>query len=357
MAGMDWPSINFSGINIRYSWLFVVFFVILRFINISLSYRSVLFIGFFILSMLPSTMLSINIHKSFFYIWWVLFNYIFFYSASIFYIKNHRHDFFNALIWFSRVNILIAIIFYLVDFQIRPSAFFYEPSYLSIALIPYCCLVFVNQNLCKCNRVDYIFIFIFLLISQSGVFLITILLAIFFGINFKNIKYIILMFVSIILYLLYSDDYNSIYFFDVIGNITSIDVYQFFSRAGNRFPRLLSTYDVALNHFYFGVGLGSYDSYTHLVNVDLYDFSNEYLSGYGQPGVNIWLELFATGGVFPFLILTFFTFYLPFEIIKSQYNVRFKLILYVIIFLIMMIESNFLRAYLWCYIPIFLIKK
>jgi len=357
LAGMDWPALNFNGINIRLSWMVLTLLVLMGYIRLRMERNSLIFVGLFLLSTVPSTFHSINIYQSIFYSVWIIFNFIFFYSTSSFYIKNSTEQFITALIYFSRLNIIICAFFYFIGFQIRPSAFFYEPSYLSIALIPYCCLIFVKQSYYRAKTIDYILIILYLILSQSGVFLVSLIAAMLFGIRITNIKYFIFFALLLAIYLFYSNNINSIYLSTLFSNIDDISLNGVFERGGNRWPRLLSTYDVGSDNMLYGVGLGNYSEYSLTMELDRTEFANPFLTGKGQPGVNIWLEMLATAGVLPFTIFVLFSCYVLVKIFKNKFNTKFNIAMYFIICGIMMIESSFLRGYLWCYIPLLLLSK
>jgi O-antigen ligase len=131
-------------------------------------------------------------------------------------------------------------------------------------------------------------------------------------------------------------------------------------RGGNRLPRMDAALQTAIAHPWFGVGPGNYTNYNK--NIDYSDISggDEYLDPSGLPAINILLEGAINAGIFASVIMTITWLYVLLLAIKYRDrncktrqagNIILSSLL--AIFILMQLESNYLRAYLWVFMGLF----
>ncbi len=124
-------------------------------------------------------------------------------------------------------------------------------------------------------------------------------------------------------------------------------------------PRMQAAWDIFQQNPVFGVGIGVYNYYMDASDINdvAYTKGVPWISiRSGQPAVNIYLELLVTTGIVG--ALPFFAFLLSFlfwgrgkppDLIDKSY-----LIAIITFFIMLAIESNYLRLYFWMLLGIYL---
>ena len=356
----DYPNLLIGDITIRVSFIIYIAYLALNLKYIEFEKKSLCYFVIFVISLVPSIFVSNNLIKSFLYIFWILFNYITFYSVTFYcvYLINDIKEVLRVLLISSRLILLLGILCCIFGFTIRVSWLFYEPSYLSIFLIPYISMLFLG-NIFKISVIDIILIILFIILGKSAIFLIYFLPMMFYkllisNISIKNKLTIIFMVIfGIIIYPIFFDDINSLYINRIYESNNIFNT--LLGRGGNRLPRVLQELEIIKDNYIFGVGLGVYDQYISDSKIIMKEYLNhEYLSPLGQPAINIWLEILVSSGFIPFTLSIIFT-------ITEIYNIKYIYKVYKTIFLgillgllvTMSMESNYLRGYLWVFIAIY----
>lgn len=361
-ATMDWPSIYMGGATLRLSWLILPFLFAFFLKSLRLNKPIFMFCLAFIVLSVPSFYFSLAPSKSLFYVFWILFNYFVFFS--VFYTAAMRlgNSVFKPILWVSRFHIVFGAFLFFADIQERPASFFYEPSYLSIALIPY--IVAICFNLKFVRKYDYILLVFYAIASQSAAFflclfsVLCVLVVRYFFAARNSVKSMLSAILMVIIfsvvgigYVYTVDDLNTVIIRAIIENASIENLQMVLMRGGNRFPRMVEAYDAISKNFFSGVGLGAYENYSLIKPVSNPEYAEGYLSGEGQPAVNIWLEVFATAGVASFVCFVALTVYFSKRVFSASLQYKWALIAVIFsIFSVMNFESNYMRAYLWCYL-------
>ena len=145
-------------------------------------------------------------------------------------------------------------------------------------------------------------------------------------------------------YISNSDDLISKTFQNIIDSgdvITSL-----LERTGNRWPRMQLTNEIALQNFW-GVGIGTMDEYSLNHYFSNFSYLPDYLSPIGYPPINIYLEIAATCGWLALAVWLLWHFYIIKQNVNSQKSDSVITCSLIVIMIIMMIESSFLRPYYW----------
>jgi len=365
-ATMDHPAISVGGATLRVSWFCVIPLAVFIWSELKGERNVLIFCIVFLGASLPSLMHSVALGKSFFYLAWVLFDYFIFFS--IFYTASTRlaGDIFHPIFWISRFHIIVGLLLFILRIQDRPASFLYEPSNLSIVLIPYVVALLFRTRFARWY--DYALLLLFVVTSQSATLLL------FFGAvlvlswaqrSFQRrgliravIRFSALVVIGVSAFLAYVynvDDLNTTVIRKLIDNVSGDSLFALLMRGGNRYPRMVAALNVGLDNWLFGTGLGAYDEFAARNTISSPEFFEPLLLAEGQPAVNIWLEVFATVGVLGLVCFVAFSIYVFLVAVRSDNRIRWILSSIMIsMFLVMSFESNFVRAYLWCYLGLVL---
>lgn len=350
LSGCDLIGVSFFGANIRllYVFSFMVFIYNFRFIDVSKKSSFFLLIWFLLSSF--SLFNSFNVAKGVFSLLWMLLNYLFLISLIVSIVKRFfitRNMLYGLVLYVYRVQLIIGFLLVLFGVNERVQAFYYEPSYMSISLSIYVSIVFHEFLLNEIRYFDIALILLFLIMSFSANFIIVVLLFMgLFFVRFYSSKYLlVLIFIALLgyFYVEFVDDINTTVLRGVLNG--SADISDVLNRGGNRLSRFLSARDVFISNPWFGVGLSSYEDFSLIHGITDYSHGVDYLSAVGLPPVNIYIEVLATIGIIGFSgFASFWLYYVRLAILNmwSPFSSAFLVML-----LVLNLESNFLRPYLW----------
>lgn len=350
--------IQFSGLRI--TLIPLLFIGVLIFIKNNSIDKNTLYVFLFALLCIPSLLFSVNIIKSSLYIFWIFLNYL---SILIVYsqlVQKSKYETMSGIRDAYKLQIIIGCFLYFSGIQERAQVLFYEPSYFAIALIPYIVMIFsryINNNTDNnknyTSHLDILFLILAIFITKSFnliiiCFLVPIILLAFEKGKLRNL--LVFSLLGLIIYQAFkfyinnSDDLISRTFQNIIGSgdlITSL-----LERTGNRWPRMQLTNEIALQNFW-GIGIGSMDEYSLNHYFSNFSYLPDYLSPIGYPPINIYLEIAATCGWLALVIWLLWHFYIIRQNINSQKSDSIITCSLIVIMIIMMIESSFLRPYYW----------
>ncbi|HDT6529685.1 hypothetical protein [Raoultella ornithinolytica] len=308
----------------------------------------------FIVATLPSLLFTYDFQKSFSYVIWTIINFIAIIIPFSYLVSEDKDNAIRGMLFSFRFQIALGILLFISGVQGRAHLLYYEPSYFALALTPYILIVaqrYINQDKKYTYKWDLILVLISLYITKSAnlllILILSIIVTLFFGKNkIKSLIVFLIIFLILIilafLYINYSDDLMA----DTIRNIISSPdkITSALVRTGNRWPRLLLTYDIAISHFW-GVGLGAFASFTDNHFFPMYVDLPWYLNPLHGEGMNIYLELAATGGWISLLLWVVFNIKCIFISFRND-NQLIGMSL-IVILLALNIESNIMRPYYW----------
>lgn len=350
--------IQISGLRI--TLIPLLFVGILIFIKNNSIDKNTLYVFLFALLCIPSLLFTVNIIKSSLYIFWIFLNYL---SILIVYSQLIQKSKYETIIGIRdayKLQIIVGCFLYFSGIQERAQVLFYEPSYFAIALIPYIVMIFskyINNNTDNNEKYtshsDIIFLVLAIFITKSFnliiiCFLVPIILFAFEKGKLRNLLIFSLLgsviYQAFKFYISNSDDLISKTFQNIIDSgdvITSL-----LERTGNRWPRMQLTNEIALQNFW-GVGIGTMDEYSLNHYFSNFSYLPDYLSPIGYPPINIYLEIAATCGWLALAVWLLWHFYIIKQNVNSQKSDSVITCSLIVIMIIMMIESSFLRPYYW----------
>ncbi len=274
--------------------------------------------------------------------------------------KRLGQDSIRIMIYFYRATILLTVPLVVLGLQPqshRGSFTLYEPSYWAIALIPYDCIVFYRLLDRKQEKVlvDLMFILAAIILSQSAsmvIWCVLSLLLLAVMMNRLHLKVVFLAAVCTALFLfgLYRLNDRTATLFDSIAAVSGWDnIFLLIAFVGgNRLQRAYEGYQAVLQHPFLGVGLGALVNYTSThFNPNDFTVLGSSASDFDTNGpvTNMFLELWAESGIFgiaSFLLLL----RLVFKRTNTPEMQAFRVALWVTM-LSLMIESSYLRPYMW----------
>ena len=364
-TGFDVLAVNTPVGAVRFSFLLFLLAAIWMFFfkEFKVSKVGLIIFLLIIFMMLISTYFSFSPIRSLSYIVWFIICYLFYFSVT----KNAIRQFSPESIIkvfrdLGRLQILGCIFLKVLGVD-RPSLFFYEPSYMVIALLPYTYFTILQFKLNNTvfKLIDVMLVGILVLITMSANLLLSILVVILVGYlrpSFKSI--FILICFSVLSYYFsiwyYTNNSDLLAFtFQKIHESPDI-IASLLERAGNRWPRTMIGIDVAKEYFNSGIGLGAFADFSIYYNV-----YKDYAGGFvwneprGFPASNVFIELLAEGGIGVLVVFLIFILYTFFSSLKVQDNKRYisdwrKIIF--IFFILLMFESSLLRPYFWAYLGV-----
>lgn len=355
ICGWDLSAVDISGFNIRLTWLLLPALYLFT-PRSYVPFKYAFFVYAFFIFHLLSTLVSGELFRGFIYSLWILFSYYFFFVIGF----RCSHDLgdrvFKVILSNGRFQIVCATVLYLTGLQDRAHLFYYEPSYMAVALIPYVATVFFGGS----NRLlDFILVLSFLIISQSGSYAFILLLAAVLKAyslrrneNFIKVVFSFIVILICIFWYVYIDKDNINH--RLIASILDTGInwesaWFIVERGGNRIPRMQVALDVLLQNFWFGIGSSNYISYIY--NIDFSYITNgfEDIEPYGKPPTNILIEAGLNSGVFGLMLLIFFFGYFfakSRKILVRETRIRLQSAIF-LFFLMLQLDSNYLRAYVW----------
>jgi O-Antigen ligase len=376
-TGFDVLSFNILSSNIRFAYVifFIVFLCLKEDIYIEVKRQKIIYslLLLFVLFSLPSIFESTNFTKSLIYPLWVLLNYLFVFVIFAFLSckENSKEKLFNGIIISFRFQVLVSLFFFFLKIGIseRVSLFYYEPSYFAFALTLYISTIVYrfNGRLNSWVFLDIVLVFIAFLTTQSFNLILILLLcltcSLLVGQKNRNQQKntLALLFGILLMYLfvyLYTQNIDDLISTRLRSALESDNILDYLSSAGgNRIPRKECAWAVFLQHKWFGVGIGAYDSYTLTTNIQecLSFLANDDLSPIGKPATNIYIEILSTVGILGswpiFLFFAYIVFRKNFtrlDMIQSSYFTAVVSLL-----LLLMYDGNYMRLYLWMFLGIY----
>jgi O-Antigen ligase len=377
ITGFDILSFNIASSTIRFAYVmfFIAFLYLKKDIYDTVKKQKILhsFLLLFVLFSLPSIIGSSNVTKSLIYPLWVLLNYLLIFTIFSFLSSNNnsRKELFNGIIISFRFQILASLLFFLLKIGIagRVSLFYYEPSYFAFALTLYIATIVYRfkDKPTSWLILDVLLVFIAFLTTQSFnlilALLICLMCSVFVGQKKENqikitvtlIFGILLMYLLVYLYAQNIDDLISVRLRSALESDSILDYLS--GTGGNRIPRKECAWAIFLQHQWFGVGIGAYDSYTLTTNIPecLAFLDNEDLTPIGKPATNIYVEILSTVGIVgAWPIFSFFAYivarknFSKLDMIQSSYFTAVVSLLTLLMF-----DGNYMRLYLWMFLGIY----
>src|ERR1700733_947775 len=264
----------------------------------------------------------------------------------------------GLLVWVYRITVIVTIPLRISGLQGRGHFTFYEASYWAIALIPYYCIAF-HRLLTGRKRafiVDGMFIVTAILISESVTMVLWVILSfagVLIAMKRVRIKYVLAAATVFIVFGVIAYEFNDraqgiVYTVRNVDGLDSVLSIAMFI-GGNRLQRVLVAYRAAHDHPLFGVGLGALKNFTDL-HFRAADFSILGNSAddfdVSMPATNIFLEMAAECGIvglLAFLVLLRFIFK---QCKNKPAVIPFQVALWITM-ISLMIESSYLRPYVW----------
>lgn len=355
ISGWDLSAIVVSDFNIRLTWLLLpALFVFTPRFRVPISYSIFIYIFFIFHSL--SALVSGHVIRGFTYSLWILFSYYFFFAIGFRCTRDLGDKVFNVLIDNGRIQIVCAAVIYFIGLQERAHLFYYEPSYMAIALIPYVASVFFGGNR---KSFDFVLILLFLVISQSGNFVFVLILASLCKAytlrkneDFLKVVMAFGIIFSIMLVYVYLDEENINHRLIVAiwdAGISWDILWFIVERGGNRIPRMQVAFDVLSQNLFFGIGPSNFISY--IQNMDFSYITNGFvdIEPYGKPPTNILIEAGLNSGLFGLvMVVILFSYFFIRSGRMANSEIRIKLQAMILISMLMLqLDSNYLRAYVW----------
>ncbi|WP_156943158.1 O-antigen ligase family protein [Pseudogulbenkiania sp. MAI-1] len=357
-AGWDLSAINISGFSVRLAWILLLAIPLL--IPIAKHKKTALaFIILFYLVHVFSSLLSDNPLQGLLYSFWIVFTYLFFLHFACSACNILQAQTWNVILVNGRLQIFFAFLLYLTGIQERANFIYYEPSYMAIALIPYVATIFHLRNI---KGIDVAALISYIISSQSGNFLVVLLLAgllrfLMGGLNMRKLKLLFLIFLGGLLftyYLLHDEsNINHATAKAILTSGASIDsAIAIAERGGNRVPRMQVALEIFWENPFTGIGPTNYISHIDGRNFSHITKDIPWIDPEGQPPTNAFIEAGVNAGILAVILLTVPFFYIiKKNRLRSHHSDDSKIVSAagIIIFIMMNLDSNYLRAYVWVF--------
>lgn len=344
----------------------LMFFLIIIKRKIKLSHDGLLYVAFFLFCLVPSLFVSDSPLISFGFLFGTFSCVTSLFVSEDISKRLSLDVLYDGLIYSYRGSVFVTFIFVAAGLQARGHFILYESSYWAIFLIPYISIVAYRFFCDKFNysRIDFIVILAGIVLSQSASLVIWILLIVFaFMISLGKIKLIHVFSVCATLVLAFlllvafnartSHLYHQIMVVDDISSFMGVLIFL----AGNRIQRLLVPIEVGADNPFFGVGGGMLRNVVSSMSVDdfkIYDQSAyDFVLDSSAPGVNVFFEIFAEHGLLGVLGFLVFLVFIYRRTLCSSKLLPLRIAL-VVTLISLLIESNYMRYYLWVLMGIIL---
>ncbi len=366
-TGFDTLAFNTPVGSFRISIIFfmLAFFWLATKKEIRVDTNELAFLVLLFTAMLASSYFSFLPMRSVSYICWFFVCYAFYFGVARSLVNIITYEGILKTVRITgRLQIIVCGIMALAGIE-RPSIFYYEPSYLIIALIPYIYFsvgFFKDRKRTKFGLVDLFLLVILLFVSMSANLMLAILITASFHYIRFEVKYIFAATIGILLVWGFTQWYYKTH--DDLLAVTLANIYQsadvftaVLERAGNRWPRMQLGIDVAQEYMLTGVGLGTFSDFSLSYNSS-YDYAKGLVwnEPRGFPATNIFVELLAEGGIWVlvcFILFILYVFKTP-RYLSSSERQQFSewRSVFIILLLLLCIESSLLRPYFWFYLGI-----
>ncbi|WFR79433.1 O-antigen ligase family protein [Janthinobacterium rivuli] len=357
---LDVISIDLGNFKLKISYVWFPLYLILfaYFFDLRMRLDNVKISAIFILSFLPSVLFSSNLITSVaFYAGTCICLVIMFTFSKMVYLAPVK--IIKLLFLFYRFSVMLTAAMVVMQIQYRGHFLLYEPSYYAVALIPYFCITFHRAFLYgfKISIIDLFFIFLAIFISQSVSMVLWIFICfVLTYISFGRVRLIYFAYfcAALLFFLLIA------YFFDARTRKIIDGLYGLFSNpssslnllvfvVGNRLQRVLVAYQAFTESPFFGVGLGTLKAYSSS-NFNASDFIINGITAADfiveSTAANVFVEVGAEAGIIGFIGFMSILFFIHRK--KNNYVVLapFKIAFYVTM-AALLIDSSYLRTYVW----------
>lgn len=360
----DATSIAIGSGNIRLAWALLPFLTLLL-PKSNDDIGSLAFVFIFFALHIASAVYNNSIVSGSIFSSWILVNYFFFFRSAYVITKTLGNKIWDAVLIFGRLQIITGCIFYFLGVHERTQFTYYEPSYFAIGIVPYIfCTVFWSKN----KTLDLSLIALLLITSQSANMLIAVFLAAVCHLLFSR-KFAIIITTAtlspIIVYTSYwiilqnpeNPNYGIANWINQNGIGLDL-VAEALRRAGNRVPRIEAALEVLNGNWWLGVGPGNYTGLTANMNFDHLTDGIIYYDPSGLPAINIVIESALNSGIGGAIIILSFAAYI-FHRVGTTENTNERWLMLgslFALFLMLQIESSYLRAYVWFTLGIFIAR-
>jgi O-antigen ligase len=353
-------SINAGGLNVKIAYpVFVIYVLAFALMyGLELDRKNLAISMAFLISLTPSVVFSTNAKVSIAFlvgaIMCVVMMMTFARMAEILGEKT-----FDLLLWFYRATITVTFFLVLARIQTRGHFFFYEPSYWAISLIPYFCITAYRQSLHGLRHagLDLLLIVLAVALSQSvsmALWLVASFFAVYLAGGKIKLKYFIWMIICVALFILIAaqiHERTKAIVSEIPAALENPDnaLSLLIFVVGNRVQRLLVAYNAFVEHPLFGVGIGALKSYASaffteddflLNGMSATDFTTE------LNATNIYLEMAAEGGISGLIGFMILLKYVHKRAGRYELTASLKFA-FVISMISLLIESSYLRTYVW----------
>lgn len=313
-----------------------------------------LFCFFFIHSI--TALISDDPLKGIIYSGWIIFTYFTFFRLAVDCARRLGPWVWEVLIINGRFQIITAIALVAIGVHERAKFGYYEPSYMAVGLIPY---IFAATFLSKRKLLDATLVVLILVFSQSANLILVIVIGLFCWLFLAKFSLrtivalaaVILVFSLLLTFTLRnSGNPNFVVVNLFLENGISLDtVITGLERGGNRVPRIEAAWEVAKKYLFTGVGSGNYVQYTNIRNYSHISDGKSWLDPSGLPAVNVLLEAVTNAGLLAALLLVLIYYFMWHHASKHPDKlVRYAILCGLLaIAIVMQLESNYMRAYLW----------
>lgn len=264
----------------------------------------------------------------------------------------------DILIWFYRVTVIVTAPLVFLHLQTRGHFTFYEASYWAIALIPYYCIIFYRllTRGVRASAIDGAFLLGAIVLSRSLSMVLWCLVSFaFIAIRLKKVGFGRMVGVVAGLAVLFAFAYAfNTRTQETLHDLISIDNWRslfaaLIFMAGNRVQRVLVAVNACRLHPILGVGPGALTSYA-MKHFQRADFSILGVSSgdfkLSQPATNVFLQLWAETGVVGTVSYLSLLVYVFRKVTRKAYALPMEAALWVTM-LSLMIESSYIRTYVW----------
>jgi hypothetical protein len=355
IAAGDITSIDMLIGNVRLVWLFLP--ILVMFIpRCSLDPFALASAFSLFLIHLCAAMLSDGGIRAAVYSGWILFSYFFFYRIAWIIANINGARVWSVILSAGRLQCIVAIVLVLLGLHERAQFLYFEPSYMAIGLVPY---VFSSALYSRHKLLDVIIISSCLVVSASANLALIIGIAVVFVITCELRLRTALVVVSIgVIGLVAAVNYimneseNPNHGLVVWISENGLDpdvVTQLIGRGGNRVPRAEAAIQIAKDNWPMGVGPGLYADLTMNMNFSDIHLGLPYLDPAGLPPTNVLVEATLNAGIFASLIIIAWVIYCLIVVVQLPSSSEKRLLLAIgfTLFLVLQVESNYLRAYVW----------
>ena len=347
--------------NIRLAWALLPFLILLLPKSNddigSLAFVFVFFALHIISAAYNNTIISGGIFSS-----WILVNYFFFFRSAYIITKIIGDRIWDTLLILGRLQIIAGCILYFLGVHERTQFTYYEPSYFAIGIVPYIfCTVFWSKK----KTLDLSLITLLLITSQSANMMIAVFLAAASYLLFSRKFAIIIAAAAIFPTVIYASyltilqnpenpNYGIANWINQNGIGLDL-VFEALRRAGNRVPRIEAALEVLNVNWWLVIGPGNYTGLTANMNFDHLTDGIIYYDPSGLPAINIIIESALNSGIGGAIIILSYAVYIFYRArTADNLNERWLMLGSLFAFFLMLqIESSYLRAYIWFALGIF----